>query len=75
MFFLRWKQFIIAVCDAMIMQLQPESLPVFMMEPALTLTPLVATDFDAVADHVASIPAIVSPTMVGILATTLVFFF
>jgi len=55
-----------------ILQLQPDNLPVFMMEPALPVTPLVAKDFEAATDHAASIPTIISPIVVG---TTVCFVF
>ena len=59
-------------CDAANVQLQAESVPVFMMEPAALLpgTPLVAKDFDAAADQITTIPAVVSPTAVGVLSIT-----
>jgi len=45
------------------LQLQPDSVPVFMMEPMLLGSPLVAKDFDSAGDQ-PSVPTIVSPTSV-----------
>jgi len=46
-------------------QLPADSLPVFMKEPPLPGTPLVAKDSAAVADHQTRIPSTITPAMVS----------
>jgi len=48
----------------MLVQLPADSLPVFMKEPSLSGTPLVAKDSPAAADCVTYIPASITPVMV-----------
>ena len=64
----------ITLNDDVVLQLNPDAVPVFMMEPALPGTPLVAKDsFESATDHVACTPTIISPTAVGTVISGLQF--
>jgi len=52
------------VYDGVVRQLQSDNLPVFMKEPPLPGTPLVAMEPAAATDHVTSIPAATVCTLV-----------